>query len=196
MYPRTSGGRLRDAGYGQARLQLPQLLVALQQLLQAAGVELQALGAVHEDGLEQGLVDLAAGRIDAVIATISAPARLIAQAAARGEVQLLSVSPDVQAALTHQGAGLIPLELPPATYPGQLQPVRTLAVTALLVAPPDLPGADVEQVLGALFGGSDFLGAGSMAGSQISRQSAATGLTLPLHPAATAFFAHDSLPIR
>lgn len=165
-------------------------------LLQAAGVELQALGAVHEDGLEQGLVDLAAGRIDAVIATISAPARLIAQAAARGEVQLLSVSPDVQAALTHQGAGLIPLELPPATYPGQLQPVRTLAVTALLVAAPDLPGADVEQVLGALFGGSDFLGAGSMAGSQISRQSAATGLTLPLHPAATAFFAHDSLPIR
>ena len=158
-------------------------------LLDAAGIRLEGLQAVQESGLEQGLADLTAGQVDAVIATISAPARLIQDAAARGEVKLLSLTPELRTVLADRGKGLVPMELPPATYPGQQQGIPTLAVTALLVAANTMPAADVERVLRTLFDGIDFLGAGSAAGSQINRHTATTGLTVPLHPAAAAFFA-------
>ncbi|HYN76928.1 MAG TPA: TAXI family TRAP transporter solute-binding subunit [Lamprocystis sp. (in: g-proteobacteria)] len=158
-------------------------------LLDATGIRLEGLKAVAESGLEQGLADLAAGRVDAVIATISAPARLIQDAAARGEVKLLPLPPELRTALANRSKGLVPMELPPATYPGQLHGVPTLAVTALLVSANTMPAADVERVLRTLFDGTDFLAAGSAAGSRINRHTATTGLTVPLHPAAAAFLA-------
>ena len=82
----------------------------------------------------------------------------------------------------------MPIVLPPSTYPGQSEPVPTVAVTALLTAGAGLPGADVERILTALFDRIDFVGAGSAAGSLIARQTAEVGLTIPMHPAAVAFF--------
>lgn len=164
-------------------------------LLQAAGVELKDLRSVEEVGLEQGLADLAAGRVDAVITTISAPARLIQDAAARGEVRLLPLSPEVQSALVNERKGLIPFELPPATYPGQPNRVPTLAVTALLVTTDGLSADDAGKVLHALFRDVDFLGAGSAAGSQINRDTATTELTLPISPTAKEFFSNDPAPV-
>ncbi len=182
--PRDLAGRRVEIGQPDSGSRANAIL-----LLEAAGVGLGDLKAIHETGLSKGLEDLAAGRIDAVIATISAPSRPIQKATAQGNIRLLPLPAEVQTLLANQELGMVPMELPPATYPGQHQGVRTLAVTALLVAPEGLPGADVAKVLGALYDGIDFVGAGSAAGSLISRASAATGLTLPLHPAAVAFFA-------
>ncbi len=158
-------------------------------VLAAAGVGLGDLGAIAETGLDAGLARLAAGELDAVIATIGAPARRIQEAAALGQIRLLSLSPEVQDALIRQGTGLVPIELPAATYPGQRGPVQSVAATALLVAPAGLPKADVDKALTALFQGIDFVRAGSAAGSRITLETANLGLTVPLHPAAIAFFA-------
>ncbi len=51
-----------------------------------------------------------------------------------------------------------------------------------------LPDADVARVLSALFQDIDFVRRGSAAGSLISESSADAGLTIPMHPAAIAFF--------
>lgn len=153
-------------------------------LLQSAGLELKDLSEVREDGLTSGLDAMAAGQLDAVIATISAPAKSIQDAAARGQLRLLSLAPEFQREVAAHGRGLLALDLPVATYPGQREPIRTLAVTALLVAPETLPAADVDQVLDALFDRIDFVRAGVAAGSQIERASANQGITVPLHPAA------------
>lgn len=157
-------------------------------LLDAAGVGLEGLAAIHEEGLERGLTRLAAGDLDAVIATISAPARRIQEAAAAGGIRLLPLPRGLRDALAVQVPGLVPAELPAATYPGQREAVATIATTALLVAPDELPAADVERTLAALFDQIDFVAAGAAAGSLIHRQSANLGLALPLHPAAVAFF--------
>ncbi len=158
-------------------------------LLEAAGVAPGSLALAAETGLDQGLRDLDAGRLDAVIATIGAPAERIREEIAAGRVRLVPLPPPVRAALLEPPCGLVAMTLPPATYPGQPEPVETLAVTALLVGTEALPAAEVERVLGTLFDQIDFLAAGSLAGSQISRRNAAAGLTLPLHPAAERFFA-------
>jgi len=156
-------------------------------LLGAAGIDLAGLRAISEVGLEAGLARLAAGEIDAVIATIGAPARRVQEAAARGDIRFLPLPPQVQGALVGLGAGLLTLELPPATYPGQREPVPTVASTALLVAPEGLPQTDVERTLRALFEGIDFVRAGSAAGSLIGRETANLALTVPMHPAAIAY---------
>ena len=157
-------------------------------LLEAAGVGVKALAAIHEEGLDRGLRRLAAGELDAVIATISAPARRIQEAAATGGIRLLPLSQELRDTLSVQVPGLVPAELPAATYPGQHEAVATIATTALLVAPSGLPATDVERTLAALFDQIDFVAAGAAAGSLIHRQSANLGLTVPMHPAAVAFF--------
>lgn len=156
-------------------------------LLDAAGLSLDQLQAIHETGLENGLRMLAGGQVDAVIATVSAPARSVQKAAAGGHIRLLSLSPETTAALTKTSTEFVPIRLPASTYPNQPDVVGTVAVTALLVATDGLARREVEQVLQAAFDKVDFLGAGSAAGSLITRATANLGLTVPLHPAAIGF---------
>ena len=157
-------------------------------LLAAAGIELSDLGALHETGLGNGLALLEKGEVEAVISTIGAPARALQQAAARGRIRLLPMSTEQRDAMTRESNAYVPIVLPPSTYPGQTQPVPTVAVTALLTAGAGLPAADVERILTALFDRIDFVSAGSAAGSLITRETATVGLTIPMHPAAVAFF--------
>lgn len=162
-------------------------------LLAAAGIDPAELGAVYETGLAGGLELLDRGEADAVIATIGAPARALQQAAAQGRIRLLPLGAELRDLLTREGTGYVPIELPASTYPGQREPVPTVAVTALLASGEALPKADVDRVLTALFDRIDFLRAGSAAGSLITRASARIGLTIPLHPAAVDYYAR-SLP--
>ena len=157
-------------------------------VLEAAGLQLEQLQAIHETGLESGLALLKQGEADAVIATIGAPSRALQQASARGRIRLLPLSEAEQDALVARGKAYVRMVLPPSTYPGQREPVPTVAVTALMAARAGLPDADVARVLSALFQDIDFVRRGSAAGSLISESSADAGLTIPMHPAAIAFF--------
>lgn len=157
-------------------------------VLDAAGIELAELGVVHEAGLSRGLERLNAGEADAVIATIGAPARSIQQATARGRVRLLPLGANERESMVLENSAYVPIVLPPSTYPGQNEPVPTVAVTALLAAVAGLPTGDVNRILTALFDRIDFVRAGSAAGSLITPETAEIGLTIPLHPAAIAFY--------
>lgn len=156
-------------------------------LLQAAGLTPKDLGEAREAGLEAGLGALARGELDAVIATISAPAHRLRDAAANGAVRFLSLAPEQRQRLVSSGAGLVYMVLPVATYPNQREPVRTVAVTALLVASETMVAADVDKTLDALFRRIDFVRAGVAAGSQIETSSADRGIAIPVHPAALPF---------
>ena len=158
-------------------------------LLAAAGLTLKDLGEVREQGLGGGLAALARGELDAVIATVSAPARSVQAMAEGSGIEFLSLSESEQAKLAGEGAGYVAAAMPAGTYSGQDQPVRTVAAAALLTARADLPDAEVETLLRQIFDGIDFFAAGSPAGSQISRASARTGVGIPWHPAAERFFA-------
>ena len=161
-------------------------------LLAEAGLTLADLGEASGRGLADGLDALRRDELDAVIATISAPARRI-QAVAEGDgLRLLSLSETEQARLANANTGFVGAVLPAGTYPGQTQPVRTVAVAALLAAPADLPDAEAATLLRDVFDGIDFFAAGSAAGSQISRTTARTGVGIPWHPAAEQFFSGAS----
>lgn len=157
-------------------------------LLAAAGLSLPDLAEASERGLADGIEALKRNELDAVIATISAPARSIQTYAEGNGLTLLSLSEADQARLTDADASYVAVTMPPGTYAGQQEPVRTVAAVALLVARASLPDAEVEAVLRQVFDGIDYFAAGSAAGSQISRASARIGVGIPWHPAAERFF--------
>lgn len=109
-------------------------------LLTAAGLTLADLGEVSGRGVADGLDALRRNELDAVIATISAPARRLQEMAAAGELRLLSLSEMEQARLANANTGFVAAVLPAGSYPGQTEPVRTVAVAALLATRADLPG--------------------------------------------------------
>ena len=161
-------------------------------VLAASGVAMSDLGAVKEQGLLEGLRQLAAGEVDSVITTLAAPARSLQLAAADQGIRLLSIGTQEKAILAGAHPNLVPVTLPANTYPGQVDEVQTVAATALLVGTAGVPDTTVEAVLSETYGGIDFLAAGSTAGALISKANARTGLTLPLHPAAERFLLRDA----
>lgn len=160
-------------------------------LMEAAGLKLDDLEAIQEAGLKNGLKLLQQGDIDAVIATIGAPAAALQRAAAAGNIRLLPLTPAERDAMVARGKVYVPAVMPPSTYPGQREPVPTVAVTALLAGRDGLPPAEVKRILSTLFEKIDFVSAGSAAGSLITTATARAGLSIPLHPAALAFFGGD-----
>ena len=84
--------------------------------------------------------------------------------------------------------GFVRLTLPPNTYPGQGEPVATIAATALLVAAADTPNDEVKALLNVAFEGTDYLAAGSAQGVKISKATGRRGVAIPLHRAAADYF--------
>jgi TRAP transporter TAXI family solute receptor len=156
-------------------------------LLAASGVAPADLASIQEAGLAEGLRRLADGEVDAVITTLAAPAHALQEAAATTGIQLLSLGTQERAILTAGHPELVPVTLPANTYPGQTESVETVAVTALLVGTAALSDATVEALLTEVYGGIDFVQAGSPAGALIAKATAQQGVTLPWHPAAERF---------
>ncbi|MNC92918.1 hypothetical protein D3C83_94350 [compost metagenome] len=80
------------------------------------------------------------------------------------------------------------LTLPAHTYPGQAEPVATVAATALLAASTDTPNDEVKALLGLAFESTDYLAFGSAQGVKISKASGRRGVAIPLHPGAVEYF--------
>ena len=122
-----------------------------------------------------------------MITTLAAPARALQEAAATTGIKLLSLGTQERAILAAGHPDLVPVTLPPNTYPGQTATIDTMAVTALLVGGSALSDATVEALLSEVYGGIDFVQAGSPACALISKATAQLGVTLPWHPAAERF---------
>src|SRR5690606_23001809 len=96
-------------------------------------------------------------------------------------------------ALTEHDPALVPLALPAGTYPGQDVTVPTVGVVALLVGNASLSDAQVHSLLQGVYTGIDFVAAGSAAGAMVSTRQARTGVTIPMHPGAAAYFDEGKL---
>lgn len=158
-------------------------------VLAAHGIGPEDLGTAGGSGPVRAAAALTAGEIDAFISVITAPARVIQRLSARTRIRLLPLDAAAVAALAAEDRSFVPLVLPAATYAGQAVAVPTVAVTAVLAARTEMPAIEVEAVLRTVFERVDFVAAGSAAGALVSARRARTGLTLPLHPAAEAYFA-------
>jgi TRAP transporter TAXI family solute receptor len=157
-------------------------------LLDAAGVDVRQLDEAEAGSPQEALDLLVKGEIDAVIEVVSAPWRQLEIAMHAAPLRLVPLDLESRVQLATGAPGLFPLTLPARTYPGQDEPVPTVAATALLVARDDVPDALVTDTLDLLYASAASGGAGVQA-TRLSKSRALDGVTIPMHPAAARYFA-------
>jgi TRAP transporter TAXI family solute receptor len=158
-------------------------------VLAAHGVGVGDLGEAVEGGREAAADRLASGRLDAFFVTIAPPARALQALAVRPGIRLLALGRQNVERLIAENTGLVALTIPAGTYPGQREPVATVATAALLVTTSDAPEAEVADMAAFVFSRADFAAAGNAEGVKVSRDTAVRGITLPMHPGTSRFFA-------
>ena len=157
-------------------------------VLSAHGLAPKDLAEARDESLEAAAARLAAGRLDALFATVGAPTRDLQRLATRAPIRLLSMDSAAVERLLAEHPGLVRLRVPAHTYPGQQQDVTTIAATALLVTHSEVPEAEAELVLRLVFEHPEQLAGGSAQAAKISRRSGLRGITVPMHPAASRYF--------
>lgn len=156
-------------------------------VLKAYGIEESDIRASTMGSVDAGHA-LVRGEIDAFINVISAPERHLQRLAAAHAIRILPLTTPVIDAMVKNVPGVVPITLQAGTYPGQDAPVRTIGVAALLVGNANMSNAEVRRILNGVYSTIDFVGAGSVAGAMISLRHALTGVTIPLHTGAEAYF--------
>lgn len=157
-------------------------------ILEAARLAPKDLKALGERAPREAVTALEAGEIDAMFFTSAFPSPLIHNLATRQPVRLISLDAETLKVITAKAPFLLPLEIP-RVYAGMERTCTTVGVTAMLIARADAPTSEIARVLETLFSHVDALSKESLQAYFISRDTAQIGLTLPLHPAARAFFA-------
>ena len=91
------------------------------------------------------------GEIDAAFITAGAPTTAVSELAAKKEIRLLSIEPDVQSNMMRLYKGYTRCTIPANSYPGQTEEVSTIGVKAVLVASIDLSDDKVSYLTEFVF---------------------------------------------
>jgi TRAP transporter TAXI family solute receptor len=155
----------------------------------AVGLRRRDFAEIRQVGLAQSITELENGEIDALFTTEAVPSpALQALLQRRSDVRLVPLDADVVARLSKRYFSYYPFEIPARTYPGQQEPVRSLAMTAVLVTNRLAPDEQVERVLELIVDSADGLSRDFFRAGFISRETMRLGIAVPLHPAATRFY--------
>ena len=162
-------------------------------LLESLGFEFERRDGLYYDGYSDAVTALISGSVDLINLPGGVPVPAVTRAfkLSRGGVQVASVSPSD---VIRADAGLDlwqPVTLPAGSYPGQRQPIRTMAQPNVLLGRSDMDDSDVTMVLRGLYAHTRYLINVHAAAAGIQLQRATLGLSFPLHPAAARFYAEQ-----
>lgn len=157
-------------------------------ILLAAGLKLSDFSAVTELDLKSAIAALKNGELDAFFVTIEAPTPALQSLAATNPISFLPLELSNLERKADWLKAYIPITMPAHTYPRQATSISTLGVSALLIAHKDLPDKRVWVLLDAMMQSLGAMAEDSVKAAFISRQTAQTGITIPLHPGARSYF--------
>lgn len=154
-------------------------------VLEAHGLSPKKDVVLTNHALNDALIQLRNGRVDAVIQVIGVPADRIRDALAAVPLRLMPMSRVAIAKLAISRQGYFAHTIPRGTYAVQTEDVPTVATAALLLVGSDISETEVRAVTNYVFGPKqDFAARGSAQGVQVSAANAQLGLSIPLHSAA------------
>lgn len=140
-------------------------------------------------GYGESVNALARGKADAAVIAGGVPTPAVVDALSSGVARLIGLEEDRIRALIARHPWYTPFTIPAGAYPGQSEPVRTVAVSNILIARADLPDDLTYDVLRTLYAESEELARTHPAG-RLQLPAALRGITgvVPLHPGAARFF--------
>ena len=125
------------------------------------------------------------------------PVSAVAQAFAAmdGNLTILSFTEDQIAQANSEFELWPPYEIPADTYPGQSDPVMTVAQPNFLAVREDVPEEDVYLITKAMYENLPFLQNIHAATKDMALEKAIGGLPVPLHPGAVRFYEEQGMDI-
>jgi TRAP transporter TAXI family solute receptor len=125
------------------------------------------------------------------------PVSAVAQAfaAMSGNLTILSFTEDQIAQANSEFDLWPPYEIPAGTYPGQDEPVMTVAQPNFLAVREDVPADDVYLITKTMYENLPFLQNIHAATKDMALEKAITGLPVPLHPGAARFYEEQGIKI-
>ena len=126
------------------------------------------------------------GQLDAFFITAGAPTAAVADLANRKEIQILSISPDVQSNMMKMYKGYTRCTIPANTYKGQTEDVQTIGVKAVLVASTDLNADEVNYITEFIFKNAENLPHNT--GDKLTNAYAVQDIPASFHAGAAKFY--------
>ena len=170
------------------------------QILEAYDLSTDDLGRAERLGASEARDYLQDGRVDAAFFTFAVGTAAIQDLAHQTEVTFVPVEGEGRERLMSAYPFYHEATIPRGAYRDSedndratpQRDVPTVSVTATLVARGDVPDESVQGVLRGIFEHLDAFRATHHRLRDVNRTDAAANLTLPMHPAAEAFYAEDA----
>ena len=125
------------------------------------------------------------------------PVSAVAQAFAAmgGDLTILNLTEEQIAQANSEFELWPPYEIPAGTYPGQDEPVMTIAQPNFLAVRDDIPEEDVYLITKSLYENLPFLQNIHAATKDMALEKAIAGLPVPLHPGALRFYEEQGIEV-
>jgi len=159
----------------------------VRQILAAYGVTYDDIDAQYLSFAE-GASALKDGNVDVAVLTAGYPTASVQDIASQNPVRLLPVEGKIADALIAQYPFYTKTVIPAGTYAGFDEEVPSVAVMAMLVAGPTVNDDLGYCVTKAIFSNLDRLQAAHAVGKQIAKDTAKTGMSLPMNAGAEKYF--------
>ena len=159
----------------------------VRQILAAYGVTYSDIDAQYLSFAE-GASALKDGNVDVAVLTAGYPTASVQDIASQNPVRLLPVEGKIADALIAQYPFYTKTVIPAGTYAGFDEEVPSVAVMAMLVAGPTVNDDLGYCVTKAIFSNLDRLQAAHAVGKQIAKDTAKTGMSLPMNAGAEKYF--------
>ena len=159
----------------------------VRQILAAYGVTYNDIDAQYLSFAE-GASALKDGNVDVAVLTAGYPTASVQDIASQNPVRLLPVEEKIADDLIAQYPFYTKTVIPAGTYAGFDEEVPSVAVMAMLAAGPTVNADLGYSVTKAIFGNLDRLQAAHAVGKQITKDTAKTGMSLPMNAGAERYF--------
>jgi hypothetical protein len=146
----------------------------------------------YEDACEQ----LKKGKIDAFFYTIGTNTSIIASLADECEIRLLPISDKCIAKLTNTYNFYREYTIPSGTYTGQNEDIKTIGVTAVLVASDSLSDDIVYKITQTLFENSEKINDEVSVEMSLNAQNAIAGISIPFHSGAAKYYVQNGIDVN
>ena len=159
----------------------------VRQILAAYGVTYSDIDAQYLSFAE-GASALKDGNVDVAVLTAGYPTASVQDIASQNPLRLLPVEGKIADALIAQYPFYTKTVIPAGTYAGFDEEVPSVAVMAMLVAGPTVNDDLGYCITKAIFSNLDRLQAAHAVGKQIAKDTAKTGMSLPMNAGAEKYF--------
>ena len=136
------------------------------------------------------------GRIDAAFIVAGAPTSAITELATTNGVYLINIEGDVRAQIMEKCPYYTTKELAANTYPGQTEPMQTIAVKAVLIVSANANEETVYKLTSALFDHREEITKENAKGKELSIENATCTKSVPYHKGSAKYYQEHGVNVE